>query len=136
MSIIIETKGFKEFKRAIKKNPDLVQKETSQFLVRGIALYNKSIIRQPWRMGQQGGGAPVDTGNLRDTHRREIRKLSARIFPTSPYSGFVHGLNGRKRNVRGVQLRPWLDYARKKNARGINQLSNVLLTNITKDLAK
>ena len=61
---ILTIKGLKEFEEAIRRNPKVALSEGRNFLVRGIAVYNKLILRNPWRVGGSGGGAPVDTGNL------------------------------------------------------------------------
>lgn len=123
---------------AIQRNPKRVLSETGDFLVRGIREYNKYIIRAPWRMGGSGGGAPVAAvqgGNLRDTHAREIRPWDAKIYPTAKYAPYVHGISGYPRKRR-YQLRPWLDYAKQSADGAVNALSETLLLNITKDLAK
>lgn len=128
-------RGFKELRAAVQRNPRKVMREVGMFLARGIAVYNRLIIRSPWRLGQSGGGAPVDTGNLRDTHRREVQQWSARIYPTAPYAAYVHGIDGYPRK-RSYQLRPWLDYAHDRGATEITKLHNTMLENIVGDLAK
>ena len=120
---------------AIQRNPKTVLSETGKFFTRGIREYNKYIIRSPWRMGGSGGGAPVATGHLRDTHARDIRPWDARIYPTAKYAPYVHGIEGYPRK-RKYQLRPWLDYARNSAQSAVEALSNDLLYNVTKDLAK
>lgn len=86
-------------------------------------------------MGASGGGAPVATGNLRDTHAREIRPWDAKIYPTAKYAPYVHGIAGFPRK-RKYQLRPWLDYAKQSAEGAVELLAGNLLTNITKDLSK
>jgi hypothetical protein len=120
---------------AVARNPAKVLSETKNFFTRGLAAYNRIIIRNPWRMGMSGGGAPKDTGNLRDTHARVIDTWQARIYPTADYAPYVHGIQGwpRKRNY---QLRPWLDYAYVQAEGEINNLQRDLLNNIVHNLAE
>ena len=129
--------GEKEMRRAISRNPAKVRKEVSRFLTRGIAVYNKYILRQPWSVGSNGGGAPVSTGNLRDTHQKQIKPFEARIYPTAQYAKYVHGRGEGETNSRnGVRSRPWLNYAMEKGDREIVKLQRLLLKNIVKDLAR
>lgn len=127
--------GLKELKKAVARNPKKVLNETRDFLSRGMAAYKRGIIRSPWRVGGSGGGAPAKTGNLRDTHRTQINKLKAIIFPTAKYAKYVHGIEGFPRR-RTYQLRPWLDYVKKTKEGEIQRLYRNLLKNITSDLAK
>lgn len=130
----IEFRGLNELQAAIRRNPQRVLSEVGKFLVRGIAAYNRVILRNPWRRGSSGGGAPVATGNLRDTHRREFEPWSARIYPTAPYASYVHGLKGFARR-RSYQLRPWLDYAKDAADREIQGHERDMLKAIVDDLA-
>jgi len=119
-----KTKGLKELQKAFKRNPKKTKSEISSFLVHAIRVYNKGIIRRPWRVGQSGGGAPVDTGMLRDTHKKKIKRMEAVIYPTRPYAEAVH------------KDRPWLDYVFNKSMGEIKKLEDKMLKNITIDLAK
>jgi hypothetical protein len=133
-----EIVGLDQLTAAVNRNPQLVVRETKNFLSRGISSYNKIIIRSPWRMGSTGGGSPVakvNGGNLRDTHARIIGQWEARIYPTAPYAPYVHGLAGYPRR-RSYQLRPWLDFAQQQADSQIVTLQNTLLKNIVADLAK
>jgi hypothetical protein len=113
----------RSLERAIQRNPQVVIVEVGKYLVRGIAVLNRGILRNPWRTGMAGGGAPVRTGNLRDTHSREVSQFSARVFPIADYAEKVH--TGR----------PWLDYVFDTSQEELQQLEGVLLDNVTKDLA-
>ena len=130
--------GLDELKRAIARNPEFVVQRTREFLVRGIAAYKRVIIRNPWIAGSgSGGGAPVNTGNLRDTHVTRFENFEAAVGPSkeaTPYAAFVHGIEGypRKRNY---QLRPWLTYAKQTADGEIQQLEKELLTDIRDQLA-
>jgi len=134
---IVTIKGLEEFKSAIQRNPRVTLTEASKFLVKSIAEYNRSIIRNPWAVGGSGGGAPVDTGNLRDTHRREVNRLSASIFPTASYAKYVHGRReGEVNKGNGVKSRPWLDYAVKSKDKIIQMYGEQMLKEIVNNLAK
>lgn len=131
----LDVRGLKQLRTAIARNPGRVRSEAKKFLTRGIAVYNRFIMRRPWGLGQAGGGAPVDTGNLRDTHQREIGTFQARIFPTARYASYVHGIEGYPRK-RSYQLRPWLDWAKKQGQREIDHNADIMLKEIVGDLAR
>jgi hypothetical protein len=134
MTFEYEIQGLKEFEAAIRRNPQYVIQRTNVFLVRGLAEYRRVIFRQPWSKGASGGGAPVSTGNLRDTHQQEISNLEARIYPTAPYAKYVHGIPGIAR-TRSYQLRPWLDYAFDTARPAIDDHQRELVDDIVKNLA-
>ena len=125
--------GLTELKMAIKRNPTKVADEARRFLTHGIATYNRSIIRNPWGILDTGGGAPVQTGSLRDTHIRKVEHFRATIGPntgTSPYAKYVHG------GTRNMKARPWLTYAYTQQKSEIEHLYRAMLNAIVKDLAK
>lgn len=134
MSLQYELQGFNEFAAAIRRNPQYVISRANVFLVRGLAEYRRIIFRSPWTLGSSGGGAPVRTGNLRDTHQQQIGNLEARIFPTAPYAKYVHGITGFPR-TRSYQLRPWLDYAFDEARPTIEQHEADLVDDIMRNLA-
>jgi hypothetical protein len=121
--------GLEEFKMALQRNPQRVATEVKRFLTLSIAAYNRGIIRNPWRKGMSGGGVPVLTGNLRDTHRTEIQAWQARIYPTAPYAMAVHEGTGRMRK------RPWLDYVKQQQDSEVHGYETQMLANIVGDLA-
>ena len=127
-------KGLQELKAAIARNPRKTVEEAGKFIVRGLAVYRGYIMSNPWTKGRSGGGAPVDTGNLRDTHQTEIDTWKGRIFPTAPYAAYVHGIEGYPRK-RSYPLRPWLDHAKDKGESKIEQLQQDMLDAIIRDLA-
>jgi len=94
-----QIQGLKEFEAAIARNPTFFAIRGGVFIVRALAEYRNVIWRKPWRVGMSGGGVPVATGNLRDTHNQAVQYLMGRIYPTASYAHYVH---------RG---RPWLSYA-------------------------
>lgn len=135
MKYEFDPKEIAGLRSAIQRAPIKVKEYVGRFLTQGMAEYNKIIIRNPWRMGQSGGGAPTDTGNLRDTHHRKVSAWEAMIYPTAPYAPYVHGLKGFARK-RSYQLRPWLDYAQTQADGVIKEKERELLTNIVTNLAQ
>lgn len=131
----METVGFSEFKRAIDKNPSFVANEVKKFITRALAKYRSGILNNPWRMGGNGGGSPVATGNLRDTHHSEVGNFEGRIFPTAKYSRYVHGDDGKLTNKLGRPLRPWLDWVKKDKDSDVKSLEKEMLATIVKNLA-
>lgn len=129
----IKTKGFKELERAIKRNPRRVREELEDFFVDAMRIYNTGIIRSPWKVGGSGGGTPVDTGHLRDSHQREINTWQARIYVNPSrvkYATYVHEGTWR------MKERPWLDYVFNNKMNEIHRRERKLYDNIIKDLAK
>lgn len=138
--------GLKELQAAIARNPQTVLDQARLFLTRGLAVYKAGIIRDPWRIGGRGGGAPVSndpryprkyqrqrSGNLRDSHITNINGLQGTIGPNmsaAPYAGYVHG------GTRRMQGRPWLDYVKESQDTNIQDLYRKMLGNIVSDLAK
>lgn len=123
MQIEITQESLDMIRRMAMKSPELIKDEVGKFFVRGLAVLRGTIMNNPWRIGMSGGGAPVNTGNLRDTHKQSISTWEARIGPNQEaarYAGDVHG------------TRPWLDYAVAKTERDIEKLEDNLLKDIIK----
>lgn len=132
-SPIIQTIGFKELQAAIKRNPQTVANESKKFFVRALSKYRKGIQSNPWTVGGSGGGAPVDTRNLVDTHVSTIGRTQASIGPhpqRAKYAKYVHGGTSK------MDARPYLDYVKKQNEHRIASLYKEMLKNITADLAR
>jgi hypothetical protein len=133
--------GIKEIRAAIKRNPRKVREEGGKFLVRAMAKYKSGIINNPWTVNSKGGGAPVDTHNLRDTHKTQIQGLTGIIGPdeqAAPYAKYVHGNKKTPVKVKGTRnfkTRPWLDYVYKQKDAEVEELYRDMLSVITKDLA-
>lgn len=117
-------KGLSEFQDAIKKNPSIITEELAKFFTRSLAKLESTINNNPWRVGMSGGGVPVKTGNLRDTHLTTRGKFEATIKPSAPYAQAVH--SGR----------PWLNYALSQNEREMVDLQKEMLKQITYKLAQ
>lgn len=123
MSYKIEIKGINELQSAIKRNPQVVKQHTQIYFTRALAKYKSTIINNPWRIGMSGGGAPVKTGNLRDTHITQTRTWEALIKPTASYAEVVH------------KKRPWLEYAVDINQKEVESLEKDLLDSVISDLS-
>lgn len=135
VQVSIDPETLSSLQAAIARNPESVKRHVRQYLQSGEVLLRRTINRSPWRMGGTGGGAPVDTGNLRENHQKKISPFSVEIFPTPDYAEAVHGVDGVPRK-RTYQLRPWLDYAMQTNQNNLQQLEGRLLDNIVRDLAR
>lgn len=145
-SFTMTTQGFNEFKRAIERNPQLVAARGRTFLNRGIMAYRRVIEGAPWRVGQRGGGVPVDTGNLKKSHRYRVTGLRGVIdFDENPnpsqsrypYGAIVHGDRPKPFKMRGknLQTRPWLNYAVKKADSTVEVEYRKFLKQIVSELA-
>lgn len=126
----IEIKGLKEFEDAIKRNPGYTRDELNRFFVRGLAVYRSGIKNKPWKIGEGGGGSPVRTGHMRDTHKEKIEPYRASIGPTATYAFYVHQGTSR------MKARPWLDSVKDDKQKDIDKLAVTMLENIVKELAK
>lgn len=124
MNFNINVFGIEEFRRAIQRNPEKVKDEVGKFMVRAITALKQTIWNNPWQVGGAGGGVPVNTGNLRDTHQSNVSSWQASIGPTAGYAEHVHN------------KRPWLDYALKSEESKIKKLESDMLKNIVNDLSK
>lgn len=123
-SFTIDIQGSDGLRKAIKRNPEKVKVEIGKFIQRGLAEYRRGVINNPWRLGMQGGGAPVDTGNLRDTHKTNISPFRGYLEPTAKYGIYVH------------KGRPWLSFVFKDRMDKIKELEKDMLKEIVNDLAK
>lgn len=136
----VEIKGLKEFRKALLRNPSVSRREISKFIVRGMAVYNRILFRNPWTTTSSGGGIPKDTSNLRLAHKKQIKSAFGRIYINdnqAPYAKYVHGREpGEINSGNGLESRPWFIYAKKKGDPDIKKLYRKMLANITKDLAK
>ena len=128
--ISIELKGEEELKKAILRNPRVVKREVGNYLVRAMAKLTSGIKQRPWQVGGSGGGTPVDTGRLLQSHKKLFKPLSAILKPDTKYDKYVH--EGTKR----MKARPWLDWVAQDKKKDIEKLQDKLLSNIVKDLAK
>jgi len=116
--------GAKEFEKALMRNPKLVVKEVKNFLQRAMAKYRSGIMNNPWKVGMSGGGSPVLTGHMRDTHIPVIGNWEAKIGPDTNYSEHVH------------KKRPWLEHVFSSKEKDVQDLEVKMLEKIVGDLAK
>ncbi len=128
MNVEFDPNSIRALREAYARSPEVVKSEANKFLSRGIAEYNKVLLRNPWTTTSKGGGIPVDTMNLRDTHQRAIETWQAWIRPTADYAIYVH--EGTKK----MSPRPWLEYAKEKADKEIIVLQNQMLESIANRL--
>ncbi len=131
----IEIKGAKELIAAIKRNPRVVRQLTGIYLKRGTAELLREMKKPAWRVGGTGGGAPEDTGNLRQAHRTQISlsQLFGRVFVdrnAARYAVWVH------EGTKVMKARPWMEYAKEQKEKVIMKMQEELLKKIVQDLAK
>jgi|SRR6056297_1185174 len=139
-SIKFKKKDIQGFERAIQRHPVETKMLTHDMFVDIMAEYNRGIIRHPWRIGGQGGGAPVNVnpnastkGNLRDSHERKIYPWKATIKPNSrqaPYAEYVH------EGTYKMEKRPWLDYVFNTKMRKVERIIKRTFDKIVNNLAK
>ncbi|MCX6785920.1 MAG: hypothetical protein NTZ18_03670 [Candidatus Komeilibacteria bacterium] len=129
----VEIVGLKEFQTALARNPQKVLDEVKRFFVRGMAHYRRVVIQTaPWKVGESGGGAPVDTKNLVQSHVTKYNELSATFGPDqqiAPYAKYVH------EGTVKMTKRPWLDWAKDRAQEDVLQEAKKLLDTLVKDLA-
>lgn len=126
--------GFKELRAAILRNPKTMDREVKKYLQRGLSKYKRGIENNPWGVSSKGGGAPVATGNLRDTHLTRIQGYTGTIGPNlakAPYARYV--ISGTRR---GLPPRDYLSYVKKQNEHRIQSLYRELLRNISRGIAR
>ena len=132
--INVKLEGAEEFERAIRRYPKYSKQQALIMMTRIKADYQRTIIRSPWRIGGSGGGSPVDTRALRDSHRYKIQptelKIDVRPEIASRYGEAVH------EGTRRMEARPWLDYATEKNKSNRERQVDDFLKAIVNNLAK
>ena len=126
---VFKFNGLDQLEAAIRRNPAYTVARANVFITRGLAEYRRVIYRNPWRVGGTGGGAPVATGNLRDTHQQTIQALEGRIYPTASYAQYVH------EGTRYMRARPWLAYAADTADAAVRQHEGELLDDLLSNLA-
>jgi hypothetical protein len=128
MSLNVRIEGEKELRAAIRRHPDEFRRRAGKMMVRLSASYRKRIMRDPWRVGETGGGVPVDTGTLRGAHSYlpEPTKLtiSVRDQIAQSYGLAVHA------------GRPWLDYAHDQEEANRERMFTDFLEDIRDNLAQ
>jgi hypothetical protein len=128
MSLSAEIRGLNELRAAIRKNPEQVRKSARNMFNSLKTDYQRVIMRNPWQRGGSGGGVPVDTGSLRDSHRYQVSETQLRINvpdqKADEYGWAVH--SGR----------PWLDYSQEQTEGQREKAYNKFLEEVTGQLAK
>lgn len=96
-----------------------------------ISRKQKDIIEgTPWEIGQDEGGVPVATGQLKRDHRYRAEGTQAKVKVDNPYAWYVH------QGTSNLEARPWLNYSITAMDDFLDRELNSLLENITEDLAK
>lgn len=129
MKFKIKVKNLDRWQKGIQKSPQVVRQEAGQFLSRARAFLARTIQNNPWRVGGSGGGAPVDTGNLRDSHRFQFKAFQLTIATVAPYAEYVHNGTGR------MKARPWLAYAVENNEQNINKEAQAMIDRVANKLS-
>ena len=134
MSVNVYLEGEKALREAFRRNPEYVKRRGLQMMTRLKAVYQQNIIRNPWRVGGSGGGAPVNTRNLVNSHQYTVEptrmKIEVRPNVANAYGSYVHD------GTRKMEARPWLDYAHNKEEREREKQIGMFLEDIIKDLSK
>lgn len=124
---------YSKIEQAFKKAPDILKNEASRFFTRSQSSLRGSITQSRWRIGSNGGGSPVLTGNLQRAHDYRISPLELRIEVNqgkAKYAPFVHD------GTKYMQSRPWLRWAEKNSARDISGFAKDMLVGIVDKLGK
>lgn len=126
--------GVRQLKSAFNRNPNLVKSEARKSMQRAMAHYKRGIIRSPWTLQSSGGGAPVASGNLRDTHQTRVRPFKSEIAPdihgSARYAEYII------RGTRRMKARPYLAYVKRQQAPKVEAEFRGMLKIITKDLSR
>lgn len=134
MQVKFDPKDIKGLEDAIARNPVTVKEQVSTLLARARSMYMGSIKREPWRLGGNSGGSPIDTGNLVRSHTEQMTpwtwEVRANGNNKAPYAVYVH------EGTRNMSARPWLDYAIKTNDRRLQQMQISMLDYLVNDLAR
>lgn len=120
LNIEVNTDDLKNFG----DSKSIITDELKKLFVRVLAVYDKTIKTSPWRVGMTGGGVPVKTGKLRDSHTKNITATFATIGPRTSYANTVHEGTSKREG------RPWLEYAVSQNMRKVNELIDNAITEI------
>lgn len=128
--VVVSIKGLDGLEKAVKKFPAESKTELSRFFQRGLSAYRSGIKNSPWKVGGSGGGSPVRTGGMRDSHTEKIEPYRAYVRATAKYAMFVH------EGTYKMKARPWLDWVRKDKQKDIDKFSVNMLDNLVKLLAK
>jgi hypothetical protein len=126
MNITIQ--GEKELRKAFRENPEEVKRRGGQMMTRLKTVYQRQLIRNPWRVGGTGGGVPKDTGSLRDSHQYIATQTRLEItVPESKADAYGKAVH---------KNRPWLDYAQEKLKSDREKEMRNFMEDIISNLAK
>ena len=119
--------NYKQLKKAIKKNPVVVAKESKIFMYRSLNELERKAGSNPWKVGGSGGGVPVLTGNLLRSHKGKIEPFKLTYYQDDRKAKYGKYLHPR---------RPWLDWTAKQSTRKINKFAETLLKNVVNSLGE
>lgn len=97
--------GLKSFKKDINTYSRVENQEGAKTLEKIQRKHKEQIESAPWEIGEGGGGVPVDTGQLKESHEYTTNPNEAEISVDAPYAKYVH------RGTQYMEARPWLDYS-------------------------
>lgn len=132
-----------QLKQAVKTSPQAVKKYGAEYLRDGINAYQKIVINtSPWRVGQNGGGAPRKWNGLREAHEKrfDFNRLEGRLFvdPKRQANKKYQSKDIKKVIDYARQVhkkRPWLDFAQKTGEKEIEKLYREFGDKILKHIA-
>ena len=134
MEIRVSEKDLRALERAFSRSPEMMRTEGLRMMNRINVGLQRQIIRNPWRIGGAGGGVPVDSKSLRQSHRYEVKpeqvKISVDQAKAKAYGWAVHEGTSK------MQARPWLDYSLEREEQNIKNLADDFLNRVVAYLAK
>lgn len=129
----------RRLEQAIKRNPMSVRNNANSMMLKTMNTYWRIINNTSrWRVGDNGGGVPVNTGNLRKAHNKQIAPFKSVIYVNKNktqagrwnYAELVHG------GTRKMEGRPWLRFAEEAGQNLAKQYREQFLLSVVKDLSK
>jgi len=129
MEIKIKVENLDRWKRLIDKSPQEVTYEAGNFITTVERLFQKTMRNKPWQVNGSGGGIPVATGNLRDTHQFIKQHFRLEVIPTAEYAGYVH------EGTRKMRARPWLRYTAEVTESDITKEANNMIERLAKKMS-
>lgn len=108
----VRLEGEKALRRAIRRHPQEVKRQGRKLFSKLKTAYQRTIVRNPWQVGGTGGGVPVATGNLRDSHQYDVGTTRLKIHVRDAVAE-SYGINVHEGTSK-MEERPWLDYAHEK----------------------
>lgn len=132
LNIRIRKSDLEALRRAFNNSPDTMKKHSDRLITKIDRETKKIMFRNPWEIGGSGGGVPVDTKYLRQSHqsRRSPYEMKIWVPGSHPYASYVH------EGTRKMEARPWMDYAADKVEGSIDGEIRTFLDSVVSDLSK